>query len=233
MTDRDFFGPDADQVFETWNRRGFAARCELLAAALTQLPQSADHAEQVRLLPRLLEHAQRQDSPLLLPGPTGESNELYLSARGLTLVFGTACATPCALAGQLLTALACGNPVIFSAGIENEWGRRLVTLLHQVGVPRAVLAWAETEAADTLLQHPALTLVAPVCRSDELIGFQRQLANRGGLLVQLAAETDPQGCTTLLQRDHLHRFVTEKTRTINTTAVGGNATLLELGGNAP
>ena len=50
----------------------------------------------------------------------------------------------------------------------------------------------------------------------------RSLAQRSGVLVQYAAETDPQGCSTLLQPDHLLRFVTEKTRTINTTAVGGN-----------
>ena len=233
MTDRDFFGPDADSVFEAWNRRGFAARCDLLAAALTQLPPSTDLAEQSRLLPGLLDHARQQEQALMLPGPTGESNELYLSARGLTLVLGSAGATPLALAGQLFTALACGNPVLFSAGAEAAWGAQLVSLLHRIGVPQGVLAQVEQEPLAALLQHPGLRLLAPVCQREELIGFQRQLAKRAGLLVQLAAETDPQDCTTLLQPDHLYRFTTEKTRTINTTAVGGNATLLELGGNAP
>ncbi len=233
MTDHQFFGPEAASVFETWNRRGFAARCDLLGGALAQLPLCADHEEQSRLLPRLLDRARLLDQPIELPGPTGESNELYETARGLTLVVGSDSATPRALAGQLFAALACGNPVIFSAEPEPEWGSRLVTLLHQVGVPRGVLVCADNAPLETLLQLPSLTLVAPVCRPEELIRIQRPLAERDGLLVQLAAETDPDGCTTLLQPDHLHRFLTEKTRTINTTAVGGNATLLELGSSAP
>jgi delta 1-pyrroline-5-carboxylate dehydrogenase len=137
-----------------------------------------------------------------------------------------------ALSGQVTAALACGNPVILHATAEVEWCERFVALLHQVGVPRAVLAMSTQETLEQLLALPELTLVAPVCRQSELLGLQRKLAQRDGLLVQLAPEIDPVGCTTLLQPDHMHRFVTEKTRTINTTAVGGNATLLELGGTA-
>lgn len=233
MSVQDFLGPDADRVFETWNRRGFAARCSLLDSALDQLPVTTDLEQQRRLLSQLLDQARPLDAALEMPGPTGESNALSLSGRGLSLVFGTADATPRALAGQVFIALACGNPVILGGQAEAAWGEQLTQLLHRIGVPHGVLAWARNTPLDTLLQLPGLSLVAPVCRTDEQIGIQRQLANREGLLVQLAAEIDPEGCTRLQQPDHLYRFVTEKTLTINTTAVGGNATLLELGGNAP
>lgn len=233
MTDQPLLTSDAltttSTIPEAWSLRGFANRCDLLSAALTKLPLSADHREQSRLLPLLLDHARRLEFPVTLPDPTGESNELFAAARGLTLVFGSGDATPRALAGQLFVALACGNPVILSGGVETEWSNRMVMLLHRVGVPRAALGFSESETPEALLQLPSLALVAPVCRLEELLPLQRQLTRRAGHLVQLAAETDPLGCTTLLQPDHLYRFVTEKTRTINTTAIGGNAALIELG----
>lgn len=229
MTIDSIFGSDHAAVFETWNRRGFADRCALLTNAVKQLPVSADHEEQSRLLPMLLDRIRHLGAIQQLPGPTGESNELYLVGRGDTLIFGTDEATPIALAGQIICALACGNPVILSGNVETDWCNRFVTLLHRIGVPRGVLAFTEEESVETLLQLDRLAIVAPVCKRGEQIDVQRQLANREGVLVQLVAESDPAGCSTLLQPDHIHRFVTEKTRTNNTTAVGGNATLLELG----
>ncbi|MBR9885576.1 MAG: delta 1-pyrroline-5-carboxylate dehydrogenase [Oceanospirillales bacterium] len=232
MTDHLFFGADHAAVFENWNRRGFAYRCKLLRAALDQLPLAGDHEEQLRLIPLLLDRALHMDRVVSLPGPTGESNELYLSGRGDALVFGTEGASCVALAGQVFSALACGNPVLLGGAAEQEWCSRLVTLLHQIGVPRGILTLTDDTPVEALMQLPHLALVAPVCQGKELPSFQRQLAERQGLLVQLVPETDAVRCTTLLQPDHLHRFVTEKTRTINTTAVGGNATLLELGSSA-
>ena len=56
-----------------------------------------------------------------------------------------------------------------------------------------------------------------------------QLAKREGAICQLVSETDLS--TMQIAHDPLLslRFITERTRTINITAVGGNATLLELG----
>ncbi|MCV5886981.1 hypothetical protein OFN71_27590, partial [Escherichia coli] len=56
-----------------------------------------------------------------------------------------------------------------------------------------------------------------------------QLAKRDGAIVGLVSETDLES-PKLAHDPHLSlRFITERTRTINITAVGGNATLLELG----
>ncbi|MFA0070912.1 1-pyrroline-5-carboxylate dehydrogenase, partial [Vibrio breoganii] len=59
-----------------------------------------------------------------------------------------------------------------------------------------------------------------------------QLAKRDGAIVGLVAETDL-ATMNVANDPHLSlRFITERTRTINITAVGGNATLLELGSEA-
>ncbi|WP_305846204.1 hypothetical protein [Photobacterium kishitanii] len=57
----------------------------------------------------------------------------------------------------------------------------------------------------------------------------RQLAQREGVLAQLVAELDGELVPVIGSQHYCLRFITERTRTINITAVGGNATLLELG----
>jgi delta 1-pyrroline-5-carboxylate dehydrogenase len=59
--------------------------------------------------------------------------------------------------------------------------------------------------------------------------FNQLLAEREGQLAQLIYEGDLQAYSLLSEPTLCLRFITERTRTINITAVGGNASLLELG----
>ena len=63
----------------------------------------------------------------------------------------------------------------------------------------------------------------------EVQAISQELANTDGILTQVISVTDMEGLSEMLTPDYLHRFVTERVRTINTTAIGGNASLLELG----
>lgn len=212
--------------WESWNSLGFKTRSERLSAALSKqtLPREAQ-----KLLQLLLERAARLEKIQELPGPTGECNELYLNGRGVAVVHGTDQSQQVAFLGQLITALVSGNCVLASLPSQTDWCDNICTQLHAAGIPEAVLQHHAALDTYTLSQLEGISLVATVCTEEELITLNRQLAERNGLLVQLIPETDPVGCTHLLQPDHMLRFVTEKTRSINTTAVGGNATLLELG----
>jgi delta 1-pyrroline-5-carboxylate dehydrogenase len=62
--------------------------------------------------------------------------------------------------------------------------------------------------------------------------INRQLAKRTGAIVSLTSETDLVSIPVAHDPHLALRFITERTRTINITAVGGNATLLELGSEA-
>lgn len=219
-------------IREAWDHRGFANRCRLLAPLLEQLPPHEGADTTVRLARQLLNDAAALEPVLSLPGPTGESNELYLTGRGTALVLGSPQSTATAVACQLLAALACGNTLVLHWPEQAEWSQALVNLCHQAGVPRGVLMLNNTDQFPSLLQLPDLRLVMASGSDEQVIALNRTLAAQDGMLVQLVAETDRKDYTELVSPDFLMRLVTEKTRTINTTAVGGNATLLELGSSA-
>jgi RHH-type proline utilization regulon transcriptional repressor/proline dehydrogenase/delta 1-pyrroline-5-carboxylate dehydrogenase len=101
--------------------------------------------------------------PVLLPGPTGERNELHLAGRG---VF--ACIAPwnfplAIFIGQVAAALVAGNTVIAKPAPQTpEIARRAVALAHEAGVPADVLALVTGggEIGDALVRDPLIMGVA-------------------------------------------------------------------------
>jgi RHH-type transcriptional regulator, proline utilization regulon repressor / proline dehydrogenase / delta 1-pyrroline-5-carboxylate dehydrogenase len=101
--------------------------------------------------------------PVLLPGPTGERNELHLAGRG---VF--ACIAPwnfplAIFIGQVAAALVAGNAVIAKPAPQTpEIARRAVALAHEAGVPADVLALVTGGSAvgDALVRDPRIMGVA-------------------------------------------------------------------------
>ncbi len=63
----------------------------------------------------------------------------------------------------------------------------------------------------------------------DVLGYNKKLALRSGAITALVSETDLEALPQSQDPKLVLRFITERTRTINITAVGGNATLLELG----
>lgn len=232
MSDYQLFGTDHLAVLEHWNRRGFSDRARLIENILNQLPAAEDRLKQQTLMRRLLSQAPKLGEVEVMPGPTGESNELYHTGRGDALVYASDKSSKVAILGMITGALLCGNAVIVHAPAHREWATRLCGLLHQVGVPVNVLVLNSDVSLEELVTSQPLNIVCAVCDTHEARDLAKAVAKRDGVLVQLVTETDSESCSTLLQYDFLLRLVTEKTRTNNTTAVGGNATLLELGSTA-
>jgi RHH-type proline utilization regulon transcriptional repressor/proline dehydrogenase/delta 1-pyrroline-5-carboxylate dehydrogenase len=139
----------------------------------------------------------------VLPGPTGESNELRLHARGRFLVLAQG-AAPQAVEAALRPLLQAGNRAVL-VGAEPPAGAQVDT--------------APAEAVDALLAEPDL---AGVCVLDDAQApaVWRRLAARDGPIVSLVTAAEAQDPR---QR---YRFCAEQTLTINTAAAGGNAALL-------
>ena len=141
--------------------------------------------------------------PVDLPGPTGESNQYELMALGRVLCLGPGET----VLAQTVQALAAGNTVVAVA----PDAVRAVDRLVKAGLPVA--------AFDGVLAPEALgTLdVAGVAYggSDRLASIRRALAEREGPIVRLVRGRIAPG-------DYVH----EKCVCIDTTAAGGNATLL-------
>lgn len=168
-----------------------------------------------------------------MPGVTGESNELWIEPRGLTAIIVDQDMPAAALSGMLSTALLCRNPVKvtvhpqlkpYADGMLKQLIGRFVDVDDVT-----VVSWEQKEQ---LLNESELKIVALASKDyEQLIQINRQLAQREGIVVPLICETDPY-LATINNGTFCISFGTEKTCTINTTAIGGNASLLELGATA-
>ena len=144
--------------------------------------------------------------PLDLPGPTGEDNQFELTPKGNALCLGPASE---ALLAQVVQALAAGNRVIALA----PGASKVLRPLSRKGLPLAVLDGA-LAGPDEVIELP-LDLVAVHAGGAEVVALRRALAAREGPIVPLVS-----------QLTHPVAYADERTICIDTTAAGGNASLL-------
>ena len=134
--------------------------------------------------------------PLILPGPAGERNELQLHGRG---VF--ACISPwnfplAIFVGQIAAALAAGNSVLAKPARQTPLTAcRAVQLMHRAGIPEEVLHFLPGSGAaigQQLFADERLGGVVFTGSTDTAWDIQRALAQRGGPIIPLIAETGGQ-----------------------------------------
>jgi len=140
---------------------------------------------------------ERFAQPLLMPGPTGERNEVSLHGRG---VF--ACISPwnfplAIFTGQVTAALAAGNTVLAKPAEPTPViAYRAVQLLHEAGVPRAALQLLPGRGrvvGSALTGDPRIAGVAVTGSTATAHTINRALAAReGAALATLIAETGGQ-----------------------------------------
>lgn len=140
---------------------------------------------------------------LLLPGPTGEENRLRFLPRHLIGGFAT---TLEGYAGQIVTAFANGAPPVLPANPETERIRHSLPASLQ----------ARCRLSEDLLAEP---IDALLFEGDAALAalWRRRLAERPGPIVPLL--TPPY---------RPERLIRERSLSINTAAVGGNASLMTL-----
>ncbi|MBT6511419.1 MAG: bifunctional proline dehydrogenase/L-glutamate gamma-semialdehyde dehydrogenase PutA, partial [Rhodospirillaceae bacterium] len=145
-------------------------------------------------------YAQRARSdfgdPVVLPGPTGEVNQISLHGRG---VF--ACISPwnfplAIFCGQITAALAAGNTVISKPAEQTPlMAAFAVGLMHEAGVPGDVLQLLPGDGAIVgarLVSDPRVSGVAFTGSTETARLINRALAERPGPIVPLIAETGGQ-----------------------------------------
>jgi len=147
-----------------------------------------------------------------LQGPTGESNTLTFAPRGEVVCVAD---DEAALLRQIAAVLATGNRVVLADG---AWTATLLDLL-----PVAVLEqiridpdWIRAPFATT----GAIAVVLHAGPADEAHRLRNELAVRDGPLVPLILSDE--------KNFLLYRLTVERVVTVNTTAAGGNATLMML-----
>src|SRR5471032_269951 len=145
-------------------------------------------------------------SVTVLPGPTGERNTLALVARGSVVC---AAGTQAGLLNQIAATLATGNIAL----LTTESSKLLPADLPAVVEDRIqVVGNLESFAGDFQIALVETMLVG---------GLRTSLAARSGALVGLI-DTNEDGAITLW------RLLAERALCVNTTAAGGNASLMTL-----
>jgi RHH-type proline utilization regulon transcriptional repressor/proline dehydrogenase/delta 1-pyrroline-5-carboxylate dehydrogenase len=143
--------------------------------------------------------------PVDLPGPTGEANTLMLNPRGRVLCMGPDAET---LMAQAIQALAAGNGVLAAAAGASV----ALSALTGKGLPVAALdggVGAET------LKELAIDVVASSADEQTLRALRQALASRKGPIVPLVTEVINPAA-----------YAHERAVCVDTTAAGGNASLL-------
>lgn len=170
-----------------------------------------------------------------LPGPTGERNTYGLFGRGLFVVIGSNVHPLATMAGQIAAALVAGNTVIAKPGEQASLvAARLVRLMHEVGIPDDVLHClpGDDNLGARLIQDPRVDGVAFAGAQSTAKHIHQQLASREGPIIPLIAETGNHGPMMLVE-SALYRFATERVVSNDTTAAGGNASLMSLEEDEP
>lgn len=140
--------------------------------------------------------ARKLFAPEALPGPTGESNTLHLSGRGVFVCISPWNFPLAIFAGQISAALAAGNSVIAKPAEQtNLIGYYAVKLLHEAGVPEAVLQFLPGDGATVgaaLTRDPRVAGVAFTGSTDTARAINRAMAARDAAIGVLIAETGGQ-----------------------------------------
>lgn len=134
--------------------------------------------------------------PVALPGPTGESNQLFLNGRGVFVAISPWNFPLAIFMGQVTAALMAGNSVIAKPAEQtNLIGYVATKLLHEAGVPEAVLQFlpgdgAVIGAALTKDHRVAGVVFTGSTQTARIIN--RTLAARDAAIATLIAETGGQ-----------------------------------------
>lgn len=135
-------------------------------------------------------------SPMVMPGPTGESNALQLEGRGVFLCISPWNFPLAIFMGQVTAALMAGNTVIAKPAEQTPLiAMRAVELLIEAGLPASAIAFLPADGALTGKTLVPDTRIAGVCftGSTEVARLiNRTLAARDGAIIPLIAETGGQ-----------------------------------------
>lgn len=219
---------DAFSAWENWNLTDFDSKSESVLALKHAL--SEIKPELAAVVSFHLEHAYELLARIHnLVGPTGETNELYTAGRGVVLIIQSehSALAKQAVMAQLTAALCAGNSIILCSD-DDDLCSVLAKGIEASSLNANLVQVTSYDAHQQLLESD-VRCVGYIGQEMVERSLNQQLAQRQGAIVNFITETDLTAIPNAHDPHLSLRFITERTRTINITAVGGNATLLELG----
>lgn len=184
----------AEQLEE--RRAEFIALCvreagKSLPDSIAEIREAADFLRYYATMARRL-----FTDPEQLPGPTGETNQLFLNGRGVFVGISPWNFPLAIFVGQVSAALAAGNPVIAKPAEQTSLiGYAAVKLLHEAGVPKDVLQFVPGDGPNVggpLTSDPRVAGVVFTGSTQTAWAINRNLAARDAQIAALIAETGGQ-----------------------------------------
>jgi RHH-type transcriptional regulator, proline utilization regulon repressor / proline dehydrogenase / delta 1-pyrroline-5-carboxylate dehydrogenase len=170
---------------------------------------------------QLIDIEKRLKKPKILPGPTGESNVLYLENRGNIICFVDKNSTFHFWVLSIVTALATGNTVV--TVVSDLFYDEAIAFRDKfiaTGEDKNVFQVARLRHLSTMLAHPTLSGVVVDSQCERKHYISEELAQRKGAILPVISSE--------YMDNLIQRLLTEKTVSIDTTASGGNTSLMTL-----
>ena len=219
----------AAEVEPVWRLTSLNARLssvrQLLAkiATVDIVEELADDLNRTLAVARsqLIAIERKLKQPTQLPGPTGESNILYLEPRGILVCFADKEVTFEYWTMSIVTALATGNTVVsVVSDLFYEEAMAFRDKLLGTGAPDDVFQVARLKHLEALLMDPRLSGVVVDFKTTRSAYIANKLAEREGAILPVI--------TARYNDNMIQRLLTEKTVSIDTTASGGNTSLMTM-----
>ncbi|MFN3234513.1 MAG: bifunctional proline dehydrogenase/L-glutamate gamma-semialdehyde dehydrogenase PutA [Gammaproteobacteria bacterium] len=142
------------------------------------------------------EQARKTLMPVTLPGPTGESNRMYMHGRGVALCISPWNFPLAIFTGQIVAALVAGNSVIAKPSEQTPLiAMRAVELMHEAGIPAEVMQLVPGRGSvigAKMVADERVKAVMMTGSTETAQTINQTLANRKGDIVPLIAETGGQ-----------------------------------------
>lgn len=170
---------------------------------------------------QLIEIEKKLKKPQVLPGPTGESNTLHLEPRGVLVTFADKEVTFEYWLLSIVTALATGNIVIaVVSDLFYDEAMELKAKFESSDTRPDILQVAKLKHLEALLEHDEIAGMVVDSNTSRTVRFvQKMAAREGAILPVITAEYND---------TMINRLMTEKTISVDTTASGGNTSLMTL-----
>ncbi|PZP56023.1 MAG: bifunctional proline dehydrogenase/L-glutamate gamma-semialdehyde dehydrogenase [Micavibrio aeruginosavorus] len=207
----------ARKGFQEWSRTSSKKRAEVLRRIADLLERSReeliyllrseggrtllDALSEIREATDFCRYYAAQGEPLFneageeMEGPTGESNRLYMAARGIFICISPWNFPAAIFTGQIVAALMAGNSVIAKPAEQTpKIAYRIIRLMHEAGIPKDALnlVLGDGKIGSVLVGHKDVAGVVFTGSTEVAKSINRSLANKEGAIVPLIAETGGQ-----------------------------------------
>ena len=169
---------------------------------------------------------EKLSTPVRLPGPTGEDNQLSLLARG-AMVLVIRQQDPIDVAEQqIICALLCGCSIIMAAD-RSHWLalEQIRERYQQAEIPASLMQLVPIEGLNSIVQNNRIEGVIANSLNTDSSGLRQMMANRTGSIIPLIEWSED---STGYHYHWLLWFLSERTKTENLVARGGNTQLFNL-----